>query len=273
MQQLQFRRRCAAAIAITLPLVAHAAGTVTISGGLTSFQSTMFGNFGATVVNGVELAIDPNLPQLLGADGFLYDQSQTVLLPAGTTSAEFAIPSLANPNRITFTAADPALVNFGDEFKVGTLTYTNGNWSPLAYIGFSMTTASSDLALDNHTFTGSIVVRVSSPPASPVPDPEAHADFFYLEGASGPLSLLGSVRVYESFQQPAGNPGNTGSADLYARIGSLVPTRFDNPTGGAFLSASLEPVPEAGTWAMMAAGLAAVGTLAKRRSAAHEPRS
>lgn len=86
----------------------------------------------------------------------------------------------------------------------------------------------------------------------------------------GPLTSLGSVRVYERAYQPAGNPGNTGSVDLYARIGSLIPTRFSNPSSGAFLSASLDPVtsiPEPATAAMLSLGLALLGAAARRRSA------
>lgn len=126
-----------------------------------------------------------------------------------------------------------------------------------------------DRTLNNHSFAGSIIVAVSSPDPYNPADYIANADYFYLQGASGPLIDLGSVRVYESANQPPGNPGNTGSVDLYARIGSLVPTAFKNPSGGVFLSASLDPivsgVPEPDTYALLLAGLALIGSVGARR--------
>jgi hypothetical protein len=121
--------------------------------------------------------------------------------------------------------------------------------------------------LDNHTFTGNVIVKVSSPVPF-YPDPEPNADYFYLQDMNGPLTSLGSVRVYEQAFQPAGNPGNTGSVDLYVRIGSLVPVRFDNPSAGAFLSPSLDPaapVPEPETYAMLLAGLGLLGGMTRRQ--------
>ena len=76
------------------------------------------------------------------------------------------------------------------------------------------------------------------------------------------------MRVYEKAYQPASNPGNTGTVDLYATIGSLIPQRFDNPSAGAFLSSSLDPlpaVPEPSTYALLLGGLAAMAGLVRRR--------
>lgn len=56
--------------------------------------------------------------------------------------------------------------------------------------------------------------------------------------------------------------------DLYARIGSLVPVRFDHPSAGAFLSPSLEPLPampEPSTHVLLLGGLSLLGWLARRR--------
>ncbi len=56
---------------------------------------------------------------------------------------------------------------------------------------------------------------------------------------------------------------------LFARIGSLIPASFENPSGGVFLSQSLEPitsaVPEPDTVAMLLAGLVLVESAAARR--------
>jgi PEP-CTERM motif len=106
-----------------------------------------------------------------------------------------------------------------------------------------------------------------------VTDPVINADYFYLSDAAGnPLNLLGSVRVYEAAFQPSGNPGNTGSVDLYARIGSLIPVRFDNASGGAFLQPGFDTlptaaVPEPSTWAMSLVGLAGLLMWRRRQQA------
>jgi len=254
------------------------AATVSISGSLTSFQSALSPNFvdGNGALNGIPLTINPSLPRVsyLDGDPELYPQSHVVPLTAGSTQVRFEYTNIIgnaaeNPNLISFTAATPAQVNVGDTFKVGTLSYTNGFWYPFATIGLSIITTSSDPALDGHNFTGSIIVAVSSPIPFDPADYIANADYFYLQGSSGPLAPLGSVRVYERSFQPPDNPGNTGSVDLFARIGSLIPTSFENPSGGIFLSPSLDPitsaVPESDTVAMLLAGLVLVGSAAARR--------
>lgn len=254
------------------------AATVSFSGALTTFQSALsaFQSSGNGSLNNMALTIDPNLPPVahLSGDPQLYPQSHTVTLAPGTRSVRFEYTDFIgtvneNPNLISFEAAASAQVNPGDSFKVGTLSYTNGFWYPHARIGLSITTASPDAAFDGHTFTGSIIVAVSSPVPFDPADYIANADYFYLEDVNGPLDNLGSVRVYERDFQPPGNPGNTGTVDLYARIGSLVPTSFENPSGGVFLSQSLEPitsaVPEPQSVAMLLAGLAVVGSVAARR--------
>jgi hypothetical protein len=256
------------------------AAMVSISGSLTSFQSALSPWYtdGNGLLDGAALSIDTNLPKVKYQDGdpYFYPQSHTVALAQGTTEVRFEYTDLVgsiteNPNRFSFTAAAPAQVNLGDTFKLGTLTYTNGYWCPFASIGLSIITSSPDSTLNNHSFAGRIIVAVSSPDPYNAADYIANADYFYLQDASGPLNDLGSVRVYESANQPPGNPGNTGSVDLYARIGSLVPTSFESPSGGVFLSPSLEPitsaVPEPATLAMLLAGLGVIGATAARRKA------
>ena len=260
---------------LAVSAAAWSAGQVTISGELTSFQSALspYVTDGNGSLNGEPLVIDVTAPAVFyPGDAAAYTQSTTVMLPAGTNSARFEYSDLIgtgneNANLIAFQAATPSTVNIGDSFKVGTITYTNGFWYPFARVGLRIDVVSADPALDGHSFVGAIAVAVSSPTPF-VPDPDSNADYFYLDGAAGALSSLGSVRVYEKAYQPASNPGNTGTVDLYATIGSLIPQRFDNPSAGAFLSSSLDPlpaVPEPSTYALLLGGLAAMAGLVRRR--------
>ncbi len=266
-----------AAVLGSASIAAWPAAEVTISGSLTSFQSALSPNFidGNGTLNGAALTLDPAAPTVTYAGSRIaFPQSTTVGLPAGSQSVRFEYTDQMSTgtgqhNLVGFEAAAPVTVEVGDVFKVGTITYTNGFWYPFARVGIRIGVSSADTALDGHSFEGSIIVAVSSPEPF-VPEPESNADYFYLEDANGPLTTLGSVRVYEPHIQPTGNPGNTGTVDLYARIGSLIPQRFDNPSSGAFLSASLDPlpaVPEPSTHAMLWVGLALAGWLARRRQA------
>jgi hypothetical protein len=260
---------CCAVLASTAAWSAQAGGSVTVSGALTSFQSALspYVAGGNGSLDGVALVIDPALVGVpyLDGDGTPYPLSQVVTLAPGSTSVQFEYSdgigtAGVNPNQVGFSAAGPSFVNVGDSFKVGTLRYTNGFWYPYARIGLTLTTQSDDPALNGHSFVGDLIVRVSSPEPF-YPEPVSNADYFYLQDANGPLSTLGSVRVYERAFQPAGNPGNVGEADLYMRIGSLVPTAFANPSPAAFLSTSLDPittVPEPAGYGLMALGLAAI---------------
>jgi hypothetical protein len=168
-----------AAVAVALPEVVQAAAPVSITGELTTFQSALspYVASGDGSLNGMALTIDPSLPtvQYPGDTSTLYPQSMTMALPASTSQVQFEYTSLiggasANPNRISFLPAATAVLNVGDQFKVGTLSFTNGYWFPYASVGLTITTHSADAALDNKTFTGNIVVKVSAPLTDQSPD-------------------------------------------------------------------------------------------------------
>lgn len=87
---------------------------------------------------------------------------------------------------------------------------------------------------------------------------------------------LGSVRVFDAFSQPPGNPGSTGTVNFIGQIGSLDPVAFVASNRSAFVDRSItpaltSPVPEPSTWAMLVLGLAGVGMSATRRVARQSP--
>jgi hypothetical protein len=138
-------------------------------------------------------------------------------------------------NLVAFDPGPGANVAVGDEFLLGTFTLKNGEWwaaSPIHEFTLAMLTHSSDAALNGHVFSDTLVLNIV-PNASNV-SPEDRADIFYFAGRPD----LGSMRVLE------GSDGdNIGTVDLYGKIGSLIPTRFANPTGGLFLDSSINPNP------------------------------
>ncbi|MCU0840382.1 MAG: PEPxxWA-CTERM sorting domain-containing protein [Thiobacillaceae bacterium] len=174
-------------------------------------------------------------------------------------------------NAIRFTPGPAADVGVGDEFLLGTFTLANGGWFgtwpvpggnyvfPDSAFGFRLTTQSGDGSLDGHVFSGTLRYHVTGTTSL---DPADDADYFYIKERPD----LGFVGAYESYNTPTGS--NTGSIELYGKIGSLVPTRFANPQGVVLAGAlPTPPIPEPETWAMLLAGLGLVGWAARRRAA------
>ena len=170
-------------------------------------------------------------------------------------------------NAIDFIPADPSDVKPGDDFKLGTFSVKNGYWystGTVADVTFQVTTHSDVPSLDGHTFDGTWRMFVFAPGDT---DPVNNADYFYLLERPD----LGSIRVFETYAQPADNPGCIGSVDLYARIGSLVPSGFANPTAGAFLSpmpgspAAVVPEPSTFWLLSMSLGLLPLKRLVRKK--------
>lgn len=173
--------------------------------------------------------------------------------------------------------AAPSDVVLGQTFTLGTFRYTNGQWFPRADIAFSLTTHSTDDALDGKTFFGTIRL-VSTTVRNYAPfNPYDEADFFYL--LDNPS--LGSARVFEAANfdtslQPSGNPGNTGDFALTGFIGSLHPNGFVPLGAAGFTTTSIVggpvdlstihlAIPEPETYAMLLAGLGLLGVVAHRK--------
>jgi hypothetical protein len=234
------------------------ASLITLAGSFGSFSGPVayppsspdWGGFGPSVINGTE--VSPTSPSSRAGVGLVSNHA------LGTSSVEFYDDGEAH-NLLQFTpGADVDVIFLGQEFLIGTFTLQNGNWfgglgEGDSLFTFSVTTSSSDPLFDGHTFSDTIVFHVTQ--FAPGNTPQQNADVFSFLGRSD----LGTMSVYESSDSPTGS--NIGTIDFYGRIGSLIPTRFANAAGGAFIGAT---VPEPGIHTLILAGLG-LATFASRR--------
>lgn len=158
-------------------------------------------------------------------------------------------------------------------FRLATISFTNGSWYgssptfdpglgplyPDATFDFDLVAQSTPTLgvptlrnPDRHVFYGSLVLTSTFGPNTP--------DY---------LQLFDTWTMTPSFASSvlAVDEGITGSVELWGRIGSLEPMFFANASAGVQILSSLPvtPVPEPATVAMMLAGLAVVGGVARRR--------
>ena len=242
--------KAAALVAATCALfgaASAAAGIVTTTGSFASYSGPVsyppgtpeaITGFPRSFLNG-EL-ITPDVPASRRGVGLVTSHA----FAPGTSSVDFYTDELgATNNRLQVTPAPAQDVEVGDEFLIGTFTLENGDWwggfgegDPL--FSFSVTTSSADPRLNGFTFADTLHYNVTIGAAGNTS--EQNADYFYFDGRPD----LGTMRVYELFDHPPG-VANIGSIDLYGRIGSLIPTRFANAQGGAFIAPRLmTAVPE-----------------------------
>lgn len=287
--------RAAAALGVSGLLAATSgfAAQVSVTGGITRYSGPTWdhvytGQFTTTVTTRVQRAGDTavNVPlQSALPDEFTglfsdagiglgqVDLTRGGLLPPAT-SIEFwqsFDDSKGGENGIAFTPAAAAEVSVGQEFLVGTFTFTNGGWFgsiplsdgstyvyPESEFGFSLTTQSSDATLNGHTFAGTVRLHVTG---TTDPDPIYDADYFYIPECPA----CGYVGVYESYNVPLG-ANNVGSIDFYAKIGSLLPTRFADPAGAVLVAEiPIAPVPLPPPFPLLLGGLGLLGALRRRR--------
>jgi hypothetical protein len=181
---------------------------------------------------------------------------------AGSNQVEFWNSSFgvdAAHNAIQFVSSGVQNVSLGQEFLLGTISYTNGIWFTDPEFSVTFTSSSTDRRFNNQSWHDTIHLGITPNLSSNTP--AQNADFIYLTA----LPKLGSVRAFELGGSPS---GNTVTAALLGEINSLDLTRFANASGGGFLDPGigLQPIPEPGTFALVATALAGLGWLKRRRS-------
>jgi len=246
---------------------APATGAGTVVGGFTRWE----GDLGYTRdtafpvewvrVNGNDVQNNlPNVP-ISPTDGVRRGQ---IDLSKGTTSVswQYKIPDAVpfTANLISFQGATFNGIAVGQAFKLGTFTVTNGVWFESADADLTVTTSSDQRAFNGKSFSDTLRYVVTTNRSSNTPD--QNADYVYFVNRPE----LGEIRVYEAFDSPTGS--NTGSIELWGKIGSLTPLEFRNAQGGVFAKSFAQPVPEPSTWAMTVIGLLAVGAVVRRGRAA-----
>lgn len=241
------------------------AATVSVVGGFTSFSTGFVFEQGTivTALNGQQLCADAGCD--VGGPA-----SVAFAAPLPTVAFFNQQPGLpANPtNVVEFIPAAPQTVQAaGDEFLIGQLTFENGIWSDLeAFLDMSLTTVSDEPAFNDQLFADTLNMQVTvntDELGNPIGNANDRADFVYFDN----FQTLGSVRAFE-----LADGGNRVTADVFAKIGSLIPTRFAYASGDGFVSPSttLDPFPApiplpAAAWLLLAA-LGALAGVSRRRA-------
>lgn len=268
---VRFRPRVHAAVLVVCSVVLASgnakADNMSVSVNFTTFSGSVYGGSGpgtgAMVLPGGQICPDTGC----GTDG------QATNFPIGSAGVDthsvsfflFAGAFQTDTNRVELDPVAPFSADPKGEFKIGTLTFENGEWTGDADLGLSIRV--NDTTLGTHyDFQGFVHMRLTPNTGSPA----ENADFIYFTDANG-LSLyspidhlpVSGLRVYEVGDDPR---GNIGSADLYATTGSLDLTRLANVTGAGFLDPSTTDAlstPEPGTF-ILAAPLLTLGWLRLR---------
>jgi PEP-CTERM motif len=228
------------------------ASPVSVFGGFTSFTGEVGGGQFVTTINGAVICPTAGCSTTTGP-AFVDFGVSTPQSSVDFSATQFGTP--LTPNALSFTPAAAQDATPGEEFLLGTMSYTNGVWFSDPSFNFRLQSVSSDPNLNGFVFGDTLKVFIT--PNSPTHTAEQNADFVWFGGHS----YLGSGRAFEFGDDPS---GNTLTFDVYGKIGSLDVTRFANPSGGGFLdpSVSLEPsvgVSEPATLTLLSLALAGLG--------------
>jgi hypothetical protein len=249
------KSKSALALMALLVLDGNAFASLVTSGEFTRW----FGDVGDPTVWEVfvnDVQVPNNLPDLNG-----FPQGALALAP-GTTSVEFkarpvGLTDFNTPSLIAFSGTDQSNpLSVDDKFLLGTLTLTNGIFFFQAGVDITVSTDSDVPDFDSKVFNDTLMYIVTPNSGTD----EENADYVFFAGRPD----LGEVRVGE-FGSPM---GNTGSIELWGRVGSLIPTEFRNATGGVFLN-PFTAVPEPGVVSLLAAGFLGLVGGSRRRRKAH----
>ena len=255
-------------ISLAITTTAYSA-SVTVTAELT--RLTMGAFYDSTITYRNQLAVNGANIDICGIDpactSAIHNPSD-ISFPISGNAVSFGYDTARSPGsivnifRFSNSTQEVRGVGSDNKFKLGSVTFSNGQFYPLAFIDFTLTTHSIDPAFDNHSMSATIRLDVNAT-ATPR-DPYKEADYFTIQDGGGNiLTSLGSVRVFDNFACPTSTPigvnCNTGSAEIYGHINSLHLDNFANPTGGAFLNPSvtpsISPVPEPASLLMCLLGI------------------
>src|SRR5690348_11736919 len=136
---------------VSLPTTAHAS-LVTVDVAFTSFTSWILDpSVQPAYINGVQLTSSGTV---VGNNGAIdYFQSNPVTFGGPVSRLDFTydptLPFHPLPNALEL-FSNSADVAVGEDFTLGTVRFTNGQWFPEADIGITLATRSTDAALDGH---------------------------------------------------------------------------------------------------------------------------
>ena len=233
------RSSIVAGMAIACALSTNASAALTTTGTFSRWVGDV-GDPAVWEVHVNDIAVPNNLPDVNGfPQGELIftdpDPSAVEFKSRGVVSADFETPSL-----IEFTGtSQPNPASVADEFKLGTIALTNGIFFFQAAVDITVATVSDNPAFDGKSFTDTLHYVVTPNTGNDA----NNADYAYFVGRPE----LGQIRVYEAVSAFP----NTGSIELWGKLGSLTPTAFRNASGGVFV----QSVPEPSTYAMLGLGL------------------
>jgi hypothetical protein len=238
-------------VALSFASAPVSAVPISVTGGFTSLNSTVFG-FGQTLVNGSVVCPDAGCQVAFG----------TANITFGTPLQSVVFENSMNePNSIGFTPAPSQEVTGtgpSNTFLLGTLTFTNGTWNGDSTFGFELMTDSLSPSFDGQTLIDTLQLLLT-PNDFVNGTPEENADLVYFSGNS----VIGSARAYEIQDSPTGS--NMFSVDVLGYIDSLHLGAFINPSGGGFVDPGIDlaptptSVPEPSTLALFCAVLALFG--------------